>query len=428
MDVIMNYDSLSGKDAEMAFLGALLMGGEESFYSISETFHPEFFYYDKHKEVFLSISEIVFSGDGKVDIVTISQRLRDNNTNIQIVYLTELLNSVPTATNIKYYANIIIEKYKLRQLQKAIMKCVGLFQTTGIVSIASNEIEKVMMGVLLDNQNRKKQSHYVEEIIHEVKNGIDKYLDKLDMSVLPTGFQDIDNLIGGWQPGLITMAGEEGVGKTTLALNFAYQLLKQGHRGMVFSFESSKEYVLTRLACMESRVNLADYTCRKLLPEGRKRLKQGMDIVGGMPLVVNDNAECNIFDIITKTKQEKLKRGVDFLVVDYLQRIHPIDMADIKTNTEQRTTRDVMQLRTLARTLNIPVFCITSLNKDGSSRYSRAIDYEADTRTVLTRKKDAEGLFIDELQFKITKSKTGNAGSMSMLYYKAGNRYEEYYS
>lgn len=419
-------------EMEQELLGCLLQdGNNDAFLSIVDIIEMKHFYFSKHQDIFTAMVKIAFGSGSNIDVVTVVQQLRDDRIiwmEEVAAYTTSLFHVAITSSNIKQYAECVRIKYKLRELWRTSIVNMGIFHESGDDQEIYGKVEKEIMDTMLRLNIDQKQSMSLKDLYYPTLTEIQEYTERRSHKILPSGVADVDTILGGWRAGLIVMAGLESIGKTTMALNFTYKLLTQGFNGLFFSFETGGEFLSTRLACMESRTNIADFIGRRLTAEQYKNLQESLKkVCENYQLIINDKSNCSVLDIISKTKLEKIKNKISFIVVDHLQRISPMENIGLKYRTQQ-VTQDIMMLKALSMELEIPIFVISTLNNDGGLRESRMINYEADVIMFLSRGKNPDGTVSDEMQLEIKKHRFGDIGKIELLYYREGNIYEDYYT
>jgi primary replicative DNA helicase (EC 3.6.1.-) len=244
--------------AEQAALGSMLLQEEAILKSI-EIIKPKDFYRKTHQIIYQCILDLFEKSRG-VDLVTLTEELKRINQleNIGgVTYLTNLINSVPTAANIEYYVKIIEEKSILRNL---------INNSTKVVSMAYEEKEDAK--ILLDkaehlifevSQRNLKQSFVpIKEILQDSFEKIeDLYHREEFITGIPSGFDEFDEITTGFQPSeLIVIAGRPAMGKTAFCMNIAqYVAVSKNVPVAIFSLEMSKSQLVQRMLCSEARID-----------------------------------------------------------------------------------------------------------------------------------------------------------------------------
>ncbi|MCX6743392.1 MAG: replicative DNA helicase [Candidatus Parcubacteria bacterium] len=246
-------------EAEQSLLGSLLID-KDAIIRIADIVGPEDFYHDKHKIIFEAILDL-FRKREPIDLLTLSNRLIDKDQLETIggrTYLASLSNAVPTSSHVVNYAEIVQKKATLRNLISAASEItkIGYDQEEEVVDL----LDRAEQRLFSVSQGHQKQMFVpINSILNETFERIDElHKEKGKLRGVPTGYNDLDNLLAGLQKSdLIILAARPSVGKTTLALDIARNVATK-HKVPVgiFSLEMSKEQLVDRLLCAEANVDL----------------------------------------------------------------------------------------------------------------------------------------------------------------------------
>lgn len=357
--------------AEQSVLGSLLLDKNAIIKAI-EILRPDSFYRDAHKYIYESILELFDKGQ-PVDLITVTEILRKNNTLETAggaVYISDLLNSVPTAANVEYYARIVEEKATLRRLIDA---------GTSLVSEAFNEPENV--DKILDNAERsifdialkrtKEGFHKIDQILTRVLDRIDKLYGKHQhITGIPTGYTDLDNLTAGFQNSdLIIVAARPSVGKTAFALNMAQNMaIKFKIPVAIFSLEMSKDQLAQRMLCSEGEIDAIKLKTASLPDTGWKKLTRALSKLSEAQIYIDDSATLTAMEIRAKCRRLKLEKGLGMVMIDYLQLMSGRGRVE---NRVQEISEIARSLKTLARELDVPVIALSQLSRAVEQRTDR---------------------------------------------------------
>ncbi|MFZ5365286.1 MAG: replicative DNA helicase [Patescibacteria group bacterium] len=354
-------------EAEQSLLGSLLID-KEAFLKIADIIDPEDFYRDRHRIIFEQMRKL-YSNQEPIDFLTLSNALEENHLLEKIggrSYLTELSNIVPTSSHAAHYANIIQKKATRRRLLEA---------ATEITEIGYNEEQEI--DKLLDLSEQKlfsvSQKHLkksfvpIDSILNEAFDRIDEiHKGEGKLRGTPTGFGDLDNLLGGLQKSdLVILAARPSVGKTSLALDVARQAAVKGKVPVgLFSLEMSKEQLVDRLLCAQANVDLWKMRTGKLSDRDEDddfpRIGHAMGILSEAPIYIDDSAMCNVIDIRTKARRLQAEHGLGLIVIDYLQLMESRANAESRVQAVAEITR---ALKGIARELNVPVLALSQLSR-----------------------------------------------------------------
>jgi replicative DNA helicase len=361
-------------EAEESVLGALLLD-KDAIIAVAEFLSPDDFYEDKHKDIYISAIEL-FEERTPIDVLTISQRLKKKKILKKIGgsgYLAELANKVPTAAHVEHYGKIVKDAATKRSLMKAASKLVELSMDEGLA--ADELLDKAESEVFSLTQI------HVERAFKPVRDALAESFDRLDelheqsegLRGVPTGFNDLDNTLAGLQKSnLIILAARPGVGKTSLALNIAQNLaVKEERPTGVFSLEMSKEELVDRLLVAQADIDAWKLKTGKLSETDFTKLSNAMGELAEAPLYIDDTPALSILEMRTKARRLQVEKGLDLLIVDYLQ----LARARRLENRVQEVSEISQGLKNLARELKVPVLALSQL--------SRAVEQRGEKRPQL---------------------------------------------
>jgi len=380
-------------EAEQSLLGSLMID-KDAMIRIADLVRPEDFYKDSHSEIYTAMVDL-FARHEPIDILSLSSKLEEKKK-LEMIggrsYLMALTNSVPTASHVVHYANIVQKKATLRRLLQAAGEITGF---------AYNEEEETEN--ILDKAEQKLFSvsqKYLRQIFIPIKNILSEAFDRIDLlhrdkgklRGVPTGFSGLDNLLSGLQKSdLVVLAARPSVGKTSLALDIARNAATRSKTPVgVFSLEMSKEQLVDRLLCAESGVDLWKMRTGKLSDRDEDddfpRIGHAMGVLSEAPIFIDDSATSNIMEIRTKARRLQMEQGLGLLIIDYIQ------LMESRTKTENRVqeiSEITRSLKGIARELNIPVLALSQLSRAVEAR-SPAIPRLADLRESGSIEQDAD--------------------------------------
>lgn len=363
-------------EAEQSTLGSMMIdrGALEKGVDV---LNPEDFYREAHRIIFDSLISLAERNE-PVDIVTTQEELRTRNRLEEVggtEYLMALIDSVPTAANIEYYARIVEEKAILRRLIDA---------CTQIMSLSHGSVEDV--DALVDQCERmifqvsqKRMGQYftqLDVLAHQAFEKIEvQYREKLAVSGLATGFRELDNITSGLQPSdLIIVAARPSMGKTAFCLDIARHVaIHQKKPVAIFSLEMAKEQLALRLICSESRVDSHRLRTGYVQDKEWPLLAEGVGRLYAAPIYVDDSTEVSSLQMRGKCRRLKAEQGLSLVIVDYLQLMQSHRRAE---NRNQEISEIARSLKGLARELQVPVIALSQL--------SRAVEQRQDRRPILS--------------------------------------------
>lgn len=363
-------------EAEQSTLGAMLIE-KEALAKVIEVLKPSDFYKESHQLIFSAVFKLFEKGEA-VDLITLTDELKKHDSLDKAggaAYLTLLIDSVPTAANVEYYANIIKEKSDLRSL---------IYAGTDIARMgyeAKEPVEQVLdksEQLIFSITQRRTTRDFV--LLKQVLTGTfekinELYEKKSYITGIPTGFKELDKLSAGLQSAeLIVVAARPSIGKTAICLNIAsHAAIHEKKTVAIFSLEMSKDQLVQRLICSEAQVNAQKFRTGYLEEGDWPNITSAIALLSEAPIFIDDTPDITVMEMRSKARRLKAKYGLDFLIVDYLQMIRGHQRAE---NRNQEISEISRQLKNLAKELNIPVVAVSQL--------SRAVESRADKRPLLS--------------------------------------------
>lgn len=363
-------------EAEKSVIGSMIMD-REAILVASEILRSEDFYQHQYGIIFDVMVEMCNEGR-PVDLVTLQDRLKEKDLPGEISdleYARDLLDSVPTSANIRYYAGIVSEKALLRRLIKASE------EVADACYLQQDKTENILEAAekkMFDLFQRQDASDFVpiQQIVLDVVDNIEK-ASRMQGSVtgLSTGFVDLDYKTSGFQPSdLILIAARPSMGKTAFALNIArHMAFKNGVTAAIFSLEMSKEQLVNRMLSMESRVDSQNLRTGDLRDEDWTKLVEGADVIGRSNLIIDDTPGITVSGLRSKCRKYKLEQNLGIIFIDYLQLMSGNGRGD----SRQQEISDISRaLKAVARELHVPVVALSQL--------SRAVEQRPNHRPMLS--------------------------------------------
>lgn len=353
-------------DAERALLGAIMLK-PESMHDISVTVYPESFFADRHRDIFSAMLEI-FTHGNPIDLLSLTNKLKDKKKLEQVggaSYITELIETVPAASNALYYAELVQHKSVLRGLIYAADEIAEIgFSDPEDVDNALDQAEKKIYQVTQSPTSVAFTP--IKSSLAEAWERLDT-LHKSDDAVrgVQTGFNGIDSLLAGLQRSdLIILAARPSMGKTAFALDIARNAACQfGARVGIFSLEMSAQQLVDRMMSAEAKVDAWKLRTGKLSTDEEFELVQGaMERLAEAPIHIDDQPGTNILKMRSAARRLKNEHGLDLLIVDYLQLMTPT-ATRASDSTVQQVTEISRSLKILARELDVPVLALSQLSR-----------------------------------------------------------------
>ncbi len=357
-------------EAEMALLGSIMLrplGLNE----IMDSVHRDSFYVEKHRLIYQSMLELARRNE-PIDLVSLTAILREQgnlDSTGGSAFLSELLSSVPSSTNIEYYANLVSRKSTLRNLIAAGDEIVELgFNESDEIEEVLDAAEKQVMSVT-GQVGRSQKFQGIQEILPDSLDTIVKVREnKGELRGVPTGFHDLDKLLAGFQKSdLIILAARPSVGKTSIALNMAkHAAIHHNVPVGVFSLEMSAQSLVDRLLSSEAGVDSWKMkTGNGLTEDDMDKLTEASARLASAPIYIDDQAGNNILKMRSTARRLKSEFGLGLIVVDYLQLMSTNKNYDSMVNQITEISRS---LKMLARELDVPVIALSQLSRAVESR------------------------------------------------------------
>ncbi len=356
--------------AEQSVLGGMLLS-KDAIADVLEVLRPGDFYRPAHQSVYDAILDLYARGE-PADPVTVSAEL-DRRGELRRIggapYLVTLTQTVPTAANAAYYANIVAEKAILRRLVEAGTRIVQ-YGYSGADGQDVNEVVDRAQAEVYEVTERRTAEDFVplEELLQPTMDEIDAIASRGGISAgVPTGFTELDEVTNGLHPGqMIIVAARPGVGKSTLGMDFMRSCsVKHGLPSVIFSLEMSRTEIVMRLLSAEAKIKLGDMRSGRMSDDDWTRLARRMSEISEAPLFVDDSPNLTMMEIRAKARRLKQRHGLKLVVVDYLQ----LMTSGKKVESRQQEVSEFSRsLKLLAKELEVPVVAICQLNRGPEQR------------------------------------------------------------
>jgi replicative DNA helicase len=424
-------------EAERSVLGAILIQNDA--YNLAvEVLHPEDFYRDAHRRIFDKIITLAERGSA-VDFVTLKEELARAGELDAVggpAYVASLVDGVPRATNVEYYAKIVKEKSVLRKLIGAANTILGDAyeadqDAAEILDRAEHSIFQIAEGRIrtgfMSLYDIAQQSVEAIQKAHEEKKLI---------TGVPTGFKELDDLTSGFQRGdLVILAARPSMGKTSLALNMAqYAGTVENMTVGVFSLEMSREQLFLRMLSSEAAIDGHKLRTGYLATDDWGRLTEALGVLGQSKVYIDDTPGVGVLEMRAKSRRLAAEHGLHMLVVDYIQLMQGRGRFDNRTQELGAISR---ALKGLAKELNVPVIVLSQLSRapEGRAdhrpqlsdlRESGALEQDADVVLLIYREdrytQDTENEGIAEII--VAKQRNGPTDTVRLAFIKERTRFE----
>ncbi|WP_282745647.1 replicative DNA helicase [Peptostreptococcus stomatis] len=376
-------------ESEQCVIGSIIVE-EQTLVPVAEILDREDFYIDAHKVIYDSMIEL--GNERKpIDMITLTNRLKEKGYLDQVggvTYLTSITNMIPTTSNVKVYAEIVKKNSTLRKLIKASNDIISMgYEASDSLDDILNVAEKKIFDISQDRMGQDFKP--ISEVLTSVTAMIEEVYSKgSDITGLDTGFIDLNKKLGGFHKSdLILIAARPGMGKTAFALNLVANVAIRSKSSVaVFSLEMSKEQLVQRLLSSQSNVALDNINKGNIADDEWKKLTDAMTVLSSSHIFIDDTPGIKVSEIRSKCRKLKMEKGLDMIMIDYLQLMEADGRAD---NRQQEVSKISRSLKILAKEMNCPVIALSQLSRNTESgkdhmpklsdlRDSGAIEQDAD--------------------------------------------------
>jgi replicative DNA helicase len=421
----------SNLEAEMSVLGVAFLNNYDVD-KIVEEMYPEMFFDERNKILFNVIKEL-HENKTPIDVTTVKNELDKSKklNEVGLDYITEVIDSVVTSSNLEYYINIVKENAVRRSL---------IDTATDIVTKAYDEEN---MNTLLDESERNilnvVRSRSVSEFlpIKEALRNAQAKLEELAKTKKPitgleTGFYDFDKITTGFQPGeFIIMAARPGMGKTALALNMATYAASTTDKAIaIFNLEMPADMLVNRMISAIGGIDANKIQTGQMQDNDWKRYNEAMSQLGNTNIYIEDDAGITDSEIRAKCRRlASSEKGLGLVVIDYLQLI---TTGNKRVESRQVEVSEISRgLKTMALELKVPVIALAQLSRSAEKREnnqpmladlreSGSLEQDADIVLFINRKDYYEKKNINQkivpAELVIAKHRKGGLGTIDLLF------------
>ncbi|MDD5934482.1 MAG: replicative DNA helicase [Clostridiales bacterium] len=416
-------------EAEQSVIGSMIMD-KDAIIAASEILTSEDFYQHQYGVLYDAMMELF--GEGKpVDLITLQNKLREKEVPPElcsIEFISDLVRSVPTSANVRYYANIVSEKALLRRLIKVTEGITNqCYLDKEKIDVILEDTEKEVFNIVQNRGNGDFVS--IKDVVIQSLDSIEAASrNKGSVTGIATGFYDLDYKMAGLQPSdLILVAARPSMGKTAFVLNIAeYVAVKSKITTAIFSLEMSKNQLVNRILAMNSKVDSQAIRSGELNDDDWAKLMESARNIGESGLIIDDTPGISITELRSKCRKFKLEHNLGLVIIDYLQ----LMTGGKKSESRQQEISEISRsLKALAREINCPVIALSQLSRAveqrpdkrpmlSDLRESGAIEQDADVVMFIYRddyyNKDSEDAGISEII--IGKQRNGPTGTVKLAW------------
>ena len=417
-------------EAEQSVIGSMLMDKDAVIVAL-DMISSEDFYSKQYAILYETMLEL-FNEGKEMDLVVIQDRLKEKNVAPELSsldFIKEIITTVPTSANIKYYATIVKEKSTLRKLIKlnediANSCYVGSDSLEDILARTEKDIFELLQS------RTAKDIRPIEDIAKNVLYRIEAASRTREVVTgIPTGFIDLDYKTSGLQPSdLVLIAARPSMGKTAFVLNMVQHIaMKKELPCMIFSLEMSSEQLVQRMIAMETGIDSQKLRTGNLNDNDWDPLIRGIVDVSDSKIIIDDTPGISVGELRSKCRKVKLEKGLSIVIIDYLQLM--TGSSKRPENRQQEISEISRSLKALAREIKAPVVALSQLSRACETRpdhrpmlsdlrESGAIEQDADIVMFLYRDdyyhKDTE--HPNEAEVIIAKQRNGPIGTVNLMW------------
>lgn len=351
----------------------------EAISKVLEILSPDDFYRETHRSIFYAMIQL-FEKNEPIDLITLTNQLKGTGRLDAIggsAYLSSLVDGIPTAANITYYARIVKEKAILRRLISTATEIVSRgYENEGDVEELLDHAERTIFQI---TESQIKPSFFrLKSILKESFKTIEKLYESREIVTgVPSGFTEIDKLTSGFQPSdLIIVAGRPSMGKTAFCLNIAqYVAIEKNIPVALFSLEMSKEQLALRMLCSVARVDAHRVRGGFLGETDWPKLTRAAGVLSDAPVFIDDSPALSVLEMRAKARRIMAEHKLGLVMVDYLQLMRGRGLSSrgrpVIESREQEISDISRSLKALAKELHIPVIALSQLNRRVEERQNK---------------------------------------------------------
>jgi replicative DNA helicase len=430
-------------EAEKTVLGAVLLD-EHHLYPllVEEHLRPEHFYRDQYGAVFAAMLEL-HASDRKIDHLTVAETLRQHGKLEEVggpEAIDELAGWVPAAGHAREYGRIVRDNAQLRALLSTSYEIQA--SVLSREAPARDLVERAEQQVLeVAHDDRQKKFRPIAEILDQETEKLHRLsISKTALTGTPSGFKDLDDLTGGFQPGnLIILAARPSMGKSALVTNIAENAVVDGHAVALFSLEMSESELAQRFVASQARIRGEELRKGRVAENRWQKILAACQTLSDAPLWIDDSSDTGVLEVRAKARRlhHQLPQGLGLIIIDYLQLMRHEGRVESRVEQVGQISRG---LKSLARELNVPVIALSQLSRAveqrggekkpilSDLRESGQIEQDADLVMFIYREEyyDKESERPGEADIIIAKHRNGPVGDVVLTFQKEYPKFMNY--
>jgi replicative DNA helicase len=425
--------------AEQAVLGSILLD-TKAFSHVEGELRTNEFYLKPHRKIYAAMLELSQEGT-PIDLITLVDRLQTKGWLDQVgsvSYLAQLADSVPTSANIKYYYEIIKDKYNQRQVIEAAKELSDSAyhseDASQTISAAQGKLDKLSAEIAPRKAIKK-----IGDILIACFEDIEQRHDNRDgtgVTGINSGYDDLDRITAGFQNSdFIVVGARPSVGKTAFALNVSRNAAKITKKTIaIFSLEMSEKQLVQRMISAECNIDAGRLRTGHLIGDDWEKLTLAIGALNEYPIFIDDTPGITVQEIRSKCRQLKKENDLGMIVIDYLQLMEAIFRTG--NNRQQEISEISRTLKGLAKELDIPIIALSQLSRGVEQRQDKrpmmsdlresgSIEQDADIVAFLYRDDyyDKESEKQNIIEIIIAKQRNGPIGTVELAFLKQYNKF-----
>ena len=431
-------------EAEKSVLGAVLLDDRHLYgLLVEEHLRPEHFYREQHGAVFAAMLAL-HESDRKIDHLTVAETLRQHGKLEEVggtAIIDDLAGWVPAAGNARDYGRIVRDNAQLRALLSTAYDIQArVLGREGPAQELVEHAERMVLEVAHDD--RQKKFRPIAEILDQETDKLHRLsVAKTPLTGTPSGFKDLDELTGGFQPGnLVVIAARPSMGKSALVTNMAENAVLEGHAVALFSLEMSESELAQRFVASQARIH-GEELRKGRVPETRwQKILAACQRLSDAPLWVDDSSDTGVLEVRAKARRlhHQVPGGLGLIIIDYLQLMRHEGRVENRVEQVSQVSRG---LKGLARELDVPVIALSQLSRAveqrggakkpilSDLRESGAIEQDADLVMFIYREEyylKEESERPGEADIIIAKHRNGPVGDVVLTFQKEYPKFMNY--
>ena len=363
-------------DLEEAILGAIMLESNKALNMVINELSPDVFYKEAHQEIYRAIQNL-FDKSQPIDILTVTNELKLNGK-LELAggafYITQLTSRVASSANIEYHTAIVVQKHLARELIRISSETIRqAFDDENDVFDVIEYADSSLAGINEISVRGGSMLHISDSAKTAIEQAINRQRNvSMGLSAgISTGLQELNEATGGWRnKDLIVLAARPGMGKTAMALKYAYGAAVTGTPVCFYSLEMGDESLFNRLMYSQCDVNIDRYKSGKMTDEDWREVERGKEIISKLPIYIDPNPQVSMRYIRANSRVMAKKGKCGLIIIDYLQLID-VSKSDRNANREQRIAEASRSAKIIAKEIDVPVILLAQMNRKSEDRATK---------------------------------------------------------